>query len=68
MHFGAAEWRWKLGVSAIPAAFFFLMLFLIPRSPRWLVQKGRTDEARAVLGQIGEENIEGDYRRRCPLA
>src|ERR1700683_4720978 len=50
---GAAEWRWKLGVSAVPAALFFLMLFTIPRSPRWLVQRGRVPEARGVLQQIG---------------
>src|SRR3979490_1920815 len=39
MHFGDTEWRWKLGVSAVPAAFFLVMLFAIPRSPRWLVKK-----------------------------
>src|SRR6476469_8947511 len=33
---GAAEWRWRLGVSAVPSALFFLVLFVIPRSPRWL--------------------------------
>jgi sugar porter (SP) family MFS transporter len=60
MSFGAAEWRWKLGVSAAPAALFFLMLFLIPRSPRWLVEKGRTAEARDVLELIGEENAEAE--------
>jgi MFS family permease len=43
------DWRWKLGVSALPAALFFLMLFTIPRSPRWLVKKRRIDEAREVL-------------------
>src|ERR1700674_4848767 len=32
--FGATEWRWKLGVSALPAILFFLLLFGIPRSPR----------------------------------
>jgi len=37
-HFGGLEWRWQLGVAAIPAAFFLLMLFGIPRSPRWLVK------------------------------
>src|SRR5205809_4444709 len=31
---GLSEWRWKLGVPALPAALFFLMLFIIPRSPR----------------------------------
>jgi SP family arabinose:H+ symporter-like MFS transporter len=55
-HLGAAEWRWKFGVPALPAAFFLLMLFGIPRSPRWLVKRRRVDEARAVLQQIGEEN------------
>jgi MFS family permease len=36
--FGATEWRWELGVTAVPAALFFIMLFTIPRSPRWLVK------------------------------
>jgi sugar porter (SP) family MFS transporter len=59
-HFGAWEWRWELGVSGIPAALFFVMLFTIPRSPRWLVKKGRTTEARAVLQMTGDENFEHD--------
>ena len=54
------EWRWKLGISSIPAALFFLMLFSIPRSPRWLARAGRTEEARAVLEAIGEENIDSE--------
>ena len=58
--FGAAEWRWKLGVSAVPAILFFLLLFGIPRSPRWLVKKRRVDEARQVLMQIGEENVQAE--------
>jgi MFS transporter, SP family, arabinose:H+ symporter len=55
---GLAEWRWELGVTAIPAAFFFLMLFTIPRSPRWLVKKQRIAEAREVLKMTGEPNYE----------
>jgi sugar porter (SP) family MFS transporter len=58
----AIEWRWKLGISALPAALFFVMLFGIPRSPRWLAQKGRTAEARAVLEAIGEENIDSEVQ------
>jgi len=61
-HLGAAEWRWKFGVPALPAAFFLVMLFGIPRSPRWLVKKRRVDEARAVLQQIGEENAEQELQ------
>src|ERR1022692_2603807 len=60
--FGAAEWRWKLGVSGIPAAFFLLMLFGIPRSPRWLVKKRRVAEAREVLRLTGEENYEEELQ------
>lgn len=55
--FGLDEWRWMLGVSGIPALLFFIMLYTIPRSPRWLAQKGRVDEARQVLESIGEENV-----------
>ena len=59
---GAGEWRWKLGVSAVPAILFFVMLFGIPRSPRWLVKKRRVEEAREVLEQIGETNIESELQ------
>lgn len=58
MQFGAVEWRWMLGVASIPAALFLVMLFGIPQSPRWLVEKHRVDEARAVLQHVGEENSE----------
>jgi sugar porter (SP) family MFS transporter len=61
-HFGDHEWRVKLGVSALPALFFFLMLFTIPRSPRWLVKQKRVDEARNVLQMTGEENYEQELK------
>jgi SP family arabinose:H+ symporter-like MFS transporter len=61
-HLGASEWRWKFGIPAVPALFFFLMLFGIPRSPRWLVKKGRIAEARDVLRLIGEENYEQELQ------
>ena len=60
--FGVTEWRWELGVTAVPAALFFIMLFTIPRSPRWLVKKGRTAEARTVLQLTGDENFEHDLQ------
>jgi sugar porter (SP) family MFS transporter len=60
--FGATEWRWELGVTAVPAALFFIMLFTIPRSPRWLVKKGRIAEARTVLQLTGDENFEHDLQ------
>jgi len=60
--FGTAEWRFELGVAALPAFLFFVMLFSIPRSPRWLAEVGRTDEARQVLKLVGEENSEQRLR------
>jgi sugar porter (SP) family MFS transporter len=55
---GEVEWRWKLGVMAIPSILFFVTLLFIPRSPRWLIKMGLIDEARAVLQLTGEEFIE----------
>ncbi len=60
---GASDWRWMLGVSAIPALLFLLMLLFIPESPRWLVQKSRVAEARSTLQQIGEENIDSELNK-----
>jgi len=57
-NFGASEWRWKLGIAAIPAVLFFIMLFMIPRSPRWLVKQGRLEEAHEVLRMSGEPDYE----------
>jgi len=62
LNLGAAEWRWKLGIAALPAAFFLVMLFGIPRSPRWLAKKRRIDEAREVLRITGEENYEQELQ------
>lgn len=55
---GAQDWRWMLGVSGVPALFFLVMLFTIPRSPRWLMQKARRPEARKTLELVGEQNVE----------
>ena len=62
MGFGAAEWRWKLGVPALPAGLFLVLLFSIARSPRWLVKQRRIDEAREVLKMTGDENYEQDLQ------
>lgn len=52
------DWRWMLGVESIPALLFALLLFTIPESPRWLMGQGREHEARRVLGQVDDTNLE----------
>ncbi len=59
-HLGAAEWRWQVGVAAIPAFGFLVLLYGIPRSPRWSASRDRIDEALAVLKLMGEPNPEGE--------
>ncbi|MBW3552435.1 MAG: sugar porter family MFS transporter [Gemmatimonadetes bacterium] len=55
---GPTAWRWMLGVEAVPAALFFLLLFRIPESPRWLVRRERMVEARGVLQALGEPDVD----------
>jgi sugar porter (SP) family MFS transporter len=61
-HFGVNEWRYELGVSALPAILFFCMLFGIPRSPRWLVAKGYRAEALTVLQMTGDPAPEAELQ------
>ena len=44
-------WRWMLGVGALPALLFFVLLLGVPESPRWLTQNGREAEARQILAR-----------------
>ena len=74
---GPEAWRWMLASSAIPAALILLLRLGTPESPRWLLSKGRVDEARSVVKEyihpdadiddlIEEQNQRGEdagYRR-----
>src|ERR1700677_4864032 len=60
MHLGATEWRWQVGVAALPAIGFLALLFFIPRSPRWSASQNRIDEALAVLKLMGEQNPQAE--------
>ena len=45
-------WRYMLGSEGIPAILFFLLLFFVPESPRWLVKENRSEDARKILNKI----------------
>src|SRR5271169_5177386 len=60
MGFGDAEWRWKMGIAALPALLFLALLLAIPESPRWLAKRGRVGEAEDVLMSSGDPNYRHD--------
>ncbi len=61
--FGDESWRWMLGSEAIPAVLFFILLFFIPESPRWLYKNNQPEKARAVLRKLeGDSHVQEELR------
>ena len=58
---GANDWRWMLGVMAIPALVYTIMVFTVPESPRWLISvKNDLQKAKAILRQIGVDDPDAE--------
>lgn len=53
-------WRWMLGVMAVPSIVFLLLLFTVPETPRWLMARGREDEAKAISRKLCSSEEESD--------
>jgi len=51
------NWRWMLGLEALPALIYFIALFIVPRSPRWLIMKGMEGEALVIMKKAGGEEL-----------
>lgn len=74
LNVGPNNWRWMLGMDAVPAALYFVLLFAVPESPRWLFGQGQEELAKAVLTRTcGEteaqreiESIRQSYGSRAP--
>ena len=72
---GQYGWRWMFAAETIPAALFFFLALIIPESPRWLLKKGKKDEAHGILTKVGGEEfankeiedisqtVDGEYRK-----
>jgi sugar porter (SP) family MFS transporter len=58
----AGNWRWMLGVAVIPGVALAVGMLTVPHTPRWLMQKGREDDAREVLNKLraGDERADVD--------
>jgi len=62
--FQTEAWRGMLGSETLPALLFFLIIFFIPESPKWLIVKGKLEKASQVLSRIyaNEEDITSEIR------
>ncbi len=50
--FVSEVWRGMLGMETLPAIMFFIIIFFIPESPRWLILKGKEEKATNILERI----------------
>ncbi len=50
---GQLGWRWMFGAETVPAALFFVLMFVVPESPRWLVKAGKVEAADRILTRVG---------------
>ncbi|KAA3632489.1 MAG: MFS transporter, partial [Bacteroidetes bacterium] len=55
---GPNNWRWMFVAEAVPAILFLILLFFVSRSPRWLVAKGKMEEARKVINSVNNDEAE----------
>jgi sugar porter (SP) family MFS transporter len=55
----ATGWRWMFAAGILPSVLFAALLIPIPESPRWLIERGRDEEARAILAKVGGSAFAG---------
>ena len=60
---GTDNWRWMFATGVFPSALFFVLLFLVPESPRWLFGKGKEEAARDILIRVGGADNAGKELR-----
>jgi sugar porter (SP) family MFS transporter len=56
-------WRWMLGLAAVPGLMLAFGMIFLPETPRWLMERGRSDAARAVLRRIrGNASVDAEFQ------
>ena len=61
---GSQAWRWMFALAVVPAVAFGIGLIFIPNSPRWLIARGHSDQAKAVLQKIrSPDQVEGELNQ-----
>jgi len=61
---GDNNWRWMFASQTAPSLLFFLLLLLVPETPRWLIMKGRNHEAEIILRKVsGGAMIESEVNK-----
>jgi MFS family permease len=64
LNVGDNNWRWMLGMDAVPAVLFFALLFAVPESPRWLFAHGQEARAREILSKAcGPEEAQAEMHQ-----
>lgn len=53
--FNEFNWRWMLGLEAVPAVLYYIFLFRVPESPRWLIMKGKNDKAIQIMSSLSSK-------------
>ncbi len=54
---GQHNWRWMLGLETLPAIAYFLALYLVPKSPRWLIMQGKIDAAKRIFQKVNNDPV-----------
>ena len=63
LKFNQLNWRWMLGLEFLPAILYYMALFTVPKSPRWLAMNNREDEALEVMKKVtGEEDAKNQLK------
>jgi len=66
LHLEESNWRWMLGIGALPAVAYLFALLFVPESPRWHAMHGRLDDARRILARAhGEALAERELSEVC---